>query len=82
MKKWKCTDCGHVHEGDDSPEACPACGAKRFKFMEMTAEKAAAAAPNSASDSKPESENPQGTEAAAEKPFQMGGAADAAGDDH
>lgn len=23
--KWKCTNCGYVHEGLDAPELCPAC---------------------------------------------------------
>jgi len=24
--KWKCRNCGYVHEGDSAPEECPACG--------------------------------------------------------
>jgi len=23
--KWKCRNCGYVHEGDEAPEVCPAC---------------------------------------------------------
>ena len=23
--KWKCGNCGYVHEGDEAPEVCPAC---------------------------------------------------------
>lgn len=23
--KWKCNNCGYVHEGDSAPEKCPAC---------------------------------------------------------
>jgi len=23
--KWKCRNCGYVHEGEDAPESCPAC---------------------------------------------------------
>lgn len=23
--KWKCRNCGYVHEGKDAPEKCPAC---------------------------------------------------------
>jgi len=23
--KWKCRNCGYVHEGDEAPEECPAC---------------------------------------------------------
>ena len=24
--KWKCRNCGYVHEGKEPPEKCPACG--------------------------------------------------------
>ncbi len=24
--KWKCANCGYVHEGPEAPKACPACG--------------------------------------------------------
>ena len=23
--KWKCRNCGHVHEGDEAPDECPSC---------------------------------------------------------
>ncbi|MBF0145436.1 MAG: rubredoxin [Magnetococcales bacterium] len=26
MKKWKCTVCDHIHEGDAPPKRCPVCG--------------------------------------------------------
>ena len=26
MKKWICTVCGYVHEGEQPPEKCPQCG--------------------------------------------------------
>ncbi|MBO7598332.1 MAG: NADH peroxidase, partial [Bacteroidales bacterium] len=26
-KKWICTVCGYVHEGDEAPEKCPKCKA-------------------------------------------------------
>ena len=35
MKKWKCTVCGYIHEGDEPPEKCPVCGADRSKFVEF-----------------------------------------------
>ncbi|MFH0726960.1 MAG: DUF2231 domain-containing protein [Pseudomonadota bacterium] len=35
MKKWKCSVCGYVHEGDEPPEKCPVCGADRSKFVEI-----------------------------------------------
>ena len=38
MKKWKCTVCGYIHEGDEPPETCPVCGADRSQFVEITAE--------------------------------------------
>lgn len=33
MKKWKCTVCGHIHEGDNPPEKCPICGAPKEAFI-------------------------------------------------
>ncbi|MDO5015129.1 MAG: NADH peroxidase [Clostridia bacterium] len=35
MKKWVCTVCGYVHEGDTPPEKCPVCGAPAEKFKEQ-----------------------------------------------
>ena len=35
MKKWKCTVCGYIHEGEAPPEKCPICGADRSKFVEI-----------------------------------------------
>ncbi|MBQ4292511.1 MAG: NADH peroxidase [Muribaculaceae bacterium] len=34
-KKFICTVCGYVHEGDEAPERCPLCKAPRSKFNEM-----------------------------------------------
>jgi len=34
-KKWICTVCGYVHEGDEAPEKCPQCKASRDKFKEL-----------------------------------------------
>ena len=39
-KKFICTVCGYIHEGDEAPEKCPLCGAPRNKFKELTAESA------------------------------------------
>lgn len=36
MKKFVCTVCGYVHEGDAPPEKCPQCGAPKEKFVEQT----------------------------------------------
>jgi len=38
MKKWVCTICGYVHEGQNPPEKCPECGASSDKFEEQTGE--------------------------------------------
>ena len=38
MKKWVCTVCGYVHEGDAPPEKCPVCGADKSKFIERPSE--------------------------------------------
>ena len=36
MKKWVCTVCGYVHEGETAPEFCPVCKvpASKFKLQE------------------------------------------------
>ena len=34
-KKWICTVCGYVHEGDEAPEFCPQCKQPKSKFKEM-----------------------------------------------
>ena len=38
MKKFGCTICGYVHEGDAAPEKCPICKAGADKFKEMEGE--------------------------------------------
>ena len=38
MKKFVCTVCGYVHEGDSAPEACPICKAPAEKFNEVKGE--------------------------------------------
>ncbi|MCM1519220.1 MAG: NADH peroxidase [Lachnoclostridium sp.] len=35
-KKFLCTKCGYIHEGDEAPEKCPVCGAGRSAFEEIT----------------------------------------------
>lgn len=37
MKKFVCSVCGYVHEGDSAPAKCPHCGAVGEKFKEMIA---------------------------------------------
>ena len=45
MKKFVCSVCGYVHEGDSAPEKCPKCRVAAEKFEEVveTAEKVWAA---------------------------------------
>ena len=38
MKKFVCSVCGYVHEGDSAPEKCPQCGAASEKFNEQSCE--------------------------------------------
>jgi rubrerythrin len=32
-KKWKCTICGYIHEGEHPPEKCPVCSAPKSQFV-------------------------------------------------
>ncbi|WP_411682509.1 NADH peroxidase [Clostridium thailandense] len=34
MKKFVCTVCGYIHEGEAAPEKCPTCGVGSDKFIE------------------------------------------------
>ena len=38
MKKFICTVCGYVHEGETAPEVCPVCGVGADKFVEQSGE--------------------------------------------
>ncbi|MBE6609034.1 MAG: NADH peroxidase, partial [Ruminococcaceae bacterium] len=35
MKKFVCSVCGYVHEGDSAPERCPQCRVPAEKFNEV-----------------------------------------------
>ena len=35
MKKWVCTVCGYVHEGETAPEVCPLCGVGAEMFEQQ-----------------------------------------------
>ena len=35
MKKYVCSVCGYVYEGDSAPEKCPVCGVGAEKFTEV-----------------------------------------------
>ena len=43
MKKFVCTVCGYVHEGNEAPEKCPVCKVPAEKFAEQKGEKTWAA---------------------------------------
>ena len=43
MKKFVCTVCGYVYEGETAPEVCPVCKAPASKFKEQSGEKTWAA---------------------------------------
>ena len=38
MKKFVCSVCGYVQEGNEPPEKCPQCGAPKEKFVEQKAQ--------------------------------------------
>ncbi len=38
MKRWRCTVCGYIHEGDAPPEECPVCKAPAEMFEEVMEE--------------------------------------------
>jgi rubrerythrin len=37
-RRWRCTVCGYIHEGEGPPEKCPLCGADASFFEEVDAE--------------------------------------------
>ncbi|MGB2696752.1 MAG: rubredoxin [Candidatus Zixiibacteriota bacterium] len=39
MKKFRCTVCGYIHEGNDLPDKCPRCGASKEKFEQIPEDK-------------------------------------------
>ena len=43
MKKFVCSVCGYVHEGETAPDFCPICKAPKEKFVEQAGEKSWAA---------------------------------------
>jgi len=38
MKKWVCTVCGYIHEGETPPDKCPTCGVGPEKFEEQSSD--------------------------------------------
>ena len=39
MKKFVCTVCGYIHEGEKAPEVCPVCKVGAEKFEEVSGER-------------------------------------------
>ena len=39
MKKFVCSVCGYVYEGETAPEKCPQCGVGAEKFNEQTGDR-------------------------------------------
>ena len=39
MKKFVCTVCGYVHEGNEAPEKCPVCNVPASKFKEQSGQR-------------------------------------------
>ena len=39
MKKFICSVCGYVYEGEEAPDKCPQCGAPKDKFTDMGEDK-------------------------------------------
>ena len=38
MKKFVCSVCGYVYEGETAPDFCPICKAPKDKFVEQVGE--------------------------------------------
>ena len=38
MKKFVCTVCGYIHEGESAPESCPVCKVPAERFNEVKGE--------------------------------------------
>jgi rubrerythrin len=38
VKRWKCNNCGYIHEGTEAPKVCPACShlQEQFEVFEET----------------------------------------------
>lgn len=41
MRRYRCTVCGYIHEGDSPPDECPVCGAGRDDFVPVAGEASA-----------------------------------------
>ena len=62
MKKWQCSVCGYVHEGNEPPDICPVCGAAKNMFEEVVEQTASQPEPTLKEEKKgekPEVKPPQ-----------------------
>jgi len=60
MKKWQCSVCGYVHEGNEPPDICPVCGAAKNMFEEVIEQAASQTEPAAEKkEEKPEVKPPQ-----------------------
>lgn len=41
MAKFKCGNCGYIHDGEDAPDKCPKCGVNKDQFTKLDAEASA-----------------------------------------
>lgn len=53
MKKWECTVCGYIHEGEEPPDECPVCSADKSMFVEVVEEATATESPAAAEPAPP-----------------------------
>ena len=53
MKKWRCTVCGYIQEGDNPPEECPLCKAPAEKFELVEEEQSAETADTGVAEESP-----------------------------
>jgi len=59
MRKWECTVCGYVHEGEEPPDECPVCAADKSMFVEITEEAAPSSEPTATPASASKAEEKQ-----------------------
>lgn len=57
MKKWQCTVCGYVHNGDEPPDKCPVCGADKSLFKLIEDEKAPDSSGDPPAEPKPQTQS-------------------------
>lgn len=53
MRKWECTVCGYIHEGEEPPEECPVCSAEKSLFVEIIEDTAPSGEPEALQVSQP-----------------------------